>query len=115
MSLRIDSFEDVTIVRFLDKNYLDESKIQKIGDELMGTVQGDAKVVLDFSGVAFISVALIGKLVLFRKKMQGANGRFVLLNVGPSIMEVFRITRLSQVFKFRDKELEAITFLNAPP
>ena len=57
--------------------------------------------VLDFHGVESISSKALAALLKMGElaKVRGAFGRLRLRNVHPDIAEVFRITRLDQVFQ----------------
>lgn len=102
--------QGVLVVGFTDAKILDEAKIQQIGKELMELVPQatNSKLVLDFSGVSFMSSAMIGKLVLLHKKCKSSDVTMKVCNISDNVMEVFKITRLHKVFdihKDRDKAL----------
>ena len=55
---------------------------------------------IDLSEVQVISSAALAKLIDLKKKLNVAKGRLVFRRVTPSVMDVFRITRLDRVFDF---------------
>ncbi len=57
------------------------------------------RLLVDFRGVQFMSSAMIGKLVLLNKaaKQQSLDLRFA--NISPNVLEVFKITRLHELFR----------------
>ena len=107
-SLKSQEEEDVLIVNFTDAKILDEARIQQIGSELMEMVaaaETSKKLLVDFSGVQFMSSAMIGKLVLLNKKSKAGSIDLKFCSISPNVLEVFKITRLNKVFKIvADKE-----------
>ena len=101
---------DVTVVKFLDKKILDEAGIQELGAELFGLVelQNRRSVLLNFSGVEFLSSAALGKLITLDRKVKAAKGRLKMSDIRPEILEIFQITKLNKVFDIRKDEAEAL-------
>jgi anti-sigma B factor antagonist len=101
---------DVTVVKFTDRKILDEQNIQIIGDQLFSLVDelGRRKLLLNFGNVEYLSSAALGKLVALNRKVQAAAGRLVLCSIDPQIYEVFKITKLNQLFAIYDEEYEAL-------
>jgi anti-sigma B factor antagonist len=106
----VSKIGDVSIVRFLDKKILDEASILELGTELFGLVEQDNRksLLLNFSGVEFLSSAALGKLITLDRKVKTAKGRLKMSNIRPEILEVFQITKLNKVFDIRGDEAEAI-------
>ena len=101
---------DVTVVKFIDKKILDEASIQELGVELFGLVEqlNRKSILLNFTGVEFLSSAALGKLITLDRKVKSAKGRLKMCNIKPEILEVFQITKLNRVFDIRAGEAEAI-------
>jgi anti-sigma B factor antagonist len=101
---------DVTVVKFIDKKILDEASIQELGVELFGLVEqlNRKSILLNFTGVEFLSSAALGKLITLDRKVKAAKGRMKMCNIRPEIFEVFQITKLNKVFDIRKEEAEAI-------
>jgi len=101
---------DVTVVKFVDKKILDEAGIQELGLELFGLVEQDIRksILLNFTGVEFLSSAALGKLITLDRKVKSHKGRMKMSNIRPEILEVFQITKLNKVFDIRKEEAEAI-------
>ena len=106
-SLQLEEHDDVLVVKFTDAKILDDARIQQIGKELLD-MTGQApsgKVVLNFQGVAFMSSAMIGKLVLLNKKCKSTKIDLKLCDISPNVNEVFKIMRLNKVFEiYKDQE-----------
>ena len=101
---------DVTVVKFIDKKILDEASIQELGLELFGLIEqlNRKSILLNFTGVEFLSSAALGKLITLDRKIKAAKGRLKMCNIRPEIFEVFQITKLNKVFDIRKEEAEAI-------
>jgi anti-anti-sigma factor len=56
------------------------------------------RLVLDLSHVRYVSSDALAKLINFKKKLVGVKGELKIENLQPDLLEVFRITRLDQVF-----------------
>jgi anti-sigma B factor antagonist len=104
--LEVEDIGDVTVVKFVDRRILDEQNIQIIGDQLFGLVDevGRRKLLLNFGNVEFLSSAALGKFITLQKKLQAANGRLILCNIDPDILEVFEITKLDKFFTITKDE-----------
>jgi anti-anti-sigma factor len=98
-------FKDNTlIVRFRDAKILDEPKVREISKALTACLARvkNKKMLLNFDGVRFMSSDMISRLVLFNKKCRVYSVDLQLCNVPQNVLEVFRITRLDQIFRFYD-------------
>jgi len=61
-------------------------------------VRPGVRLVIDFRDVQKLSGSILGELINLKKKL-GRKRRLVLQHVHPDVLEVFRITRLDQVFE----------------
>jgi anti-sigma B factor antagonist len=109
-SLEMREEENVLVVGFTKAKILDETTIEQIGKELNEAVQKapDAKIVLNFNGVSFMSSAMIGKLVSFNNACKTSDVKLKLCAISDNVMEVFKITRLNKVFDIYKSEDKAI-------
>ena len=110
-SLRTQETDDVLIVNFNDSKILDEVKIQKIGTELMEAANNAGKtkrLLVNFSGVGFMSSAMIGKLVLLNKKCKTDGIALKLSDISGNVSEVFKIMKLNKVFDIYKTEEKAL-------
>lgn len=99
-ALRSEEVEGVLVVSFTDAKLLEETKIQQVGGELleMVTRAQNNRLVLNFSGVTFMSSAMIGKLVLLNKKCKTDGVDLKFCEISSNVMDVFKITKLNKVF-----------------
>jgi anti-sigma B factor antagonist len=101
---------DVLVVYFNDAKILDESKINQIHTELCEMVSKaeSQKLLLNFQNVAFMSSAMIGKLILVYKKCKTDQVDLKFSNISPNIMEVFKIMKLNKMFEMHEDEGKAL-------
>jgi anti-sigma B factor antagonist len=108
--LRLETIDGVTVVSFVDTKIVTEENIQEVGDQLYSLVEkeGHKKLLLNFGNVQYLSSAALGKLINLKKKVGVVKGALKLCCIHPDLLEVFRITRLDQVFEIYDEEQEAL-------
>jgi anti-sigma B factor antagonist len=108
--LDVSEVGDVTVVRFRDPKIIEDLNIQELGSEMFRLVEEEQrrKLLLNFSGVDFLSSAALGKLITLDKKVKAHAGQLKLSNIRPEIFEVFQITKLTRLFDIRDDEAGAL-------
>jgi anti-sigma B factor antagonist len=108
--LRIQKQNDVAVVSFVTSRILDQSNVQQLGEEFDDLVDEHHldKIVVNFEGVAYMSSAVMGKLVSLLKKTQAAGGRLKLCGIEESIYEIFEIMRFDKMFDIAKSEDEAV-------
>ncbi len=110
-SLRTQETDGVLVVYFTETKILDESKIQKIGTELIAAADkaaADKRLLLNFTGVGFMSSAMIGKLVLLNKKCKTDDIALKLCGIAGNVSEVFKIMKLNKIFQIYKTEEKAL-------
>lgn len=109
--LRTQETDEALVVSFTDSKILDEARIQSIGAELIDAAERAAankRLVVNFDGVAFMSSAMIGKLVLLNKKCKTDGIALKLCEIAGNVQEVFKIMRLNKVFDIYKTEEKAL-------
>jgi anti-sigma B factor antagonist len=106
---------DVSVVRFRDKKIMEDPSIQEIGRELFDLVERDnrKKVLLDFSGVSFMSSAALGKLVTLFKKSHSNGSDLKLCGIRAEVIDIFSVTRLDRLFDIRANESDGLVAFEA--
>jgi anti-sigma B factor antagonist len=66
------------------------------------SLEGQGRVVLDLSQVAFIDSSGLGAVVAVRKAL-GAERPLELLGLTPTVQKVFRLTRMDSIFTIHDR------------
>ena len=106
MALRFRETPDRIIVYFSDAKITDEDQIQETKQSLHEISQHAAdlarKLSIDFSGVQFMSSAMLGELVLIKDFAKKNSLDLRLTNLSPELLEVFNILRLNRIFRFDD-------------
>lgn len=108
--LEVAEVGEITIVRFTDRKILDAAAIEELGGELFALVENDNRknLLLNFTGVEFLSSAALNKLIILDKKIKANGGRLKMCHLRPEIAEIFAITRLDKLFDIRDNEQTAL-------
>ncbi len=114
--ISIQYVEDATIVTFVDEKILEEMDIQSLQTSIMSVVEEAERInlILDFSNVQFLSSAVLGLLMRISKKVYERGGQLKLCNISPRIYEIFKITRLNQIFDIHEDVDRAIESLLSP-
>jgi anti-sigma B factor antagonist len=100
----------VIVIRFGEHRILDELVIKKFGEELLHVADRPEchDLLLNFTGVVGLSSAMLGIMLMLRKKMSQKPGKLKLCQVGPEIMDIFHATKLGQLFEILDSEQQAV-------
>lgn len=108
--MTIEEVGGVKIVTLADQRILDELSIAKIGKQLNDLVAQNPqiKMVLDFVNVTNMSSSALGMLITLHKRVRESNGHLRLCNIQPTIQEVFKITRLDEIFHICASKGEAL-------
>src|SRR4030088_3317738 len=96
--LNIVERQDVVMVTFNNVKILDEGVIRQIGGEfekLTTEAAAERKLLLNFDRVTFMSSAMIGQIMKLYKKAKADGIALKLCSIDPTILEVFKITRLA--------------------
>lgn len=104
----LSTIDDVSVIRLLDANLNSTANIQQIGDGLLELVEENAKILVDFSNVKFLSSAMLGKLVDLHKRVEAASGALKLCNIHGDLSVVFTMTKLDQLLDIQDSEADAL-------
>jgi anti-sigma B factor antagonist len=109
-NLEVAQTGDVTVVKFTEREYLDDEQIQILGQQLGNLVEhfGRRHMVLNLAAVERVSTALISRLVVLHKKVKAAGGRMALCHVQPNLREVLEVLRLPLLFPIYAAEEEAL-------
>lgn len=107
--LEVTEDGDVVRVRFLERNILEESNIQQIGEHLIRLVDQATppKLLINFDQVEHLSSAALGTLITINNRVRQKGGQLRLSNIDPQIYEVFVITKLNKLFQIYDDAEEA--------
>jgi len=101
MECKVREIANVSLIQVLGR--IDHTTAKAFEDALSPHMAGctgeDKKLLLDFSGVTFISSAGLRVLMIAAKRCRKQNGKMVLAALQPVIQEVFQISRFDTVFE----------------
>lgn len=108
--LRIERNADALVVHFLDQRIHADDAITSLGTEVYAVADRPdcRKLILNLSDVEFLSSAMLGKLVIVKRKMSEKNGVLRLCEMCPNIRLIFKLTCLDQILDIRETEADAI-------
>ena len=115
--LIVQSYDGIVLVQITKDRLLDPPVIAAISSELTALLDRHAKpsVVLDMSQVAYISSAMVGKLIAFYKGVVGAKGRLAIGGVKSDLMPLFKITQIDRLIRFYPDAQAAILEFKRKP
>ena len=64
--------------------------------------------IMDFQDITYLNSIGVGAIAAALKKVKKFQGNIKLINVSPSVQELFEMTRLTKVFEIFDSEEDAI-------
>lgn len=113
--ISVDYTENATIITFTSDKILEETDIQLLQESIMSVIeQSDRiKLILDFGNVRFLSSAVLGLLIRISKKVYECDGQLRLCRIDPKIYEIFKITRLAEIFDTHKDLTDAVESLRA--
>ncbi len=112
--IEVEYVQHAAIATLTDEKILDESDIRGLEESIMPLLETSTSVnlVLDFSNVKFLSSAVLGLLIRISRKIYESEGQLKLCGIKPKIQEIFRITRLEQVFDIDADRYDAVRSLD---
>ncbi|MCK9399288.1 MAG: STAS domain-containing protein [Bacteroidales bacterium] len=104
MNVQVESSKDYTIVSV--EGRIDSTNASEFEKPMMGVIErGCTKIILDCSGLNYISSSGLRVFLIVQKKMIAVKGQFSLCNLQPGIKEIFDISGFSSIFSvFPDKK-----------
>lgn len=74
--------------------------------------QGNRKFLLNLSKVDFIDSSGLGAIISILKTLETNKGSLAICEIKEQVLNLFRLTRMNQVFKIIQNEKEGLDFLN---
>jgi anti-sigma B factor antagonist len=115
--LEVGKNGDLIVVRLGKHPVLDELTANKINDELLRVADRPDchRLLLDFSGVACLSSAMLAKLVMLHRKMEPKGEKLGLCGITSHLRSVFATTRLDRLFDITDNKADAAKAVRPRP
>jgi anti-anti-sigma factor len=104
MNVQVESSKEYTIVSV--EGRIDTTNANGFEKPMMEVIEGGCtKIILDCSGLNYISSSGLRVFLIVQKKMIAVKGQFSLCNLQPGIKEIFDISGFSSIFSILpDKE-----------
>ncbi len=103
--------DNYTVVEFTTASLMNPSELERVATDLYRLVdEEDCRyMLLDFGQVKYLSSQAIGIVLTMHKKLSKLKKTsFVLCGVGPSLMQLLKITRLDKVLRITDSQSEGV-------
>lgn len=107
----VQKIEKYTVIEFRTNSLMNPSELESIATDLYKLVDEEDRryIVLDFENVKYLSSQAIGIVLTLHKKLsQLKKSSFVLCGVGPTLMQLLKITRLDRVLQLKPSQQEAV-------
>ena len=112
MRLESVKYGKVMVVRVLESR-MDIRDVDDFKAAMAGYIgKGSKLIALDLSGVDFIDSSALGAIVS-SLKLLGGEGDLVISGATPTVLSLFKLTRIDRVFTLVDTEEDALRTLNA--
>jgi anti-sigma B factor antagonist len=113
--MKVVQVDGITVVVLADQKILDEVSIAKIGNDLgkLITPGSKPKIIINFENVTNMSSSALGMLITLHKRVREAGGQLRLCNIQPTISEVFKITRLDEIFQICRDQNQAMVSIGS--
>lgn len=99
----------VTVLAVSGEITLNSGGGQAIRDRIAALLgEGRRQVVLELGGVTYVDSAGLGQLVQVQLTMSGQGGVLKLANVGPRLLQLLTVAKLTRIFVFYGTEAEAV-------
>lgn len=111
----LSEHDDVVVAKFGIAQINDEENIEELGHELFTVVdQYDFhKVVLDLSGVQYVTSSVVGKIITLHRKLHRISGQLVLCNLTKGVEDVLSASRMLSYFAHAATTQDAIDLLKS--
>ena len=101
---------NAVVATLTSEKILEDQDIRDLEEALMPLIaQAETKnLVIDFSNVKFLTSSALGLLIRVSKRISESSGNLRLCSIDPRILEIFRITRLDNVFDIQPDTESAV-------
>jgi anti-anti-sigma factor len=104
--------DDVVLLSVLPDRTAERADIERLAESLVRSCHV-LRVVIDLSGLEFISSAMIAELLALRKRVLAAKGRLVLCGLSPYVQTIFSSTQIERLFEIVDAVTDAVSTFNS--
>ena len=108
--IHIDHEGPVTIIEMAGE--LDSLSASDAQDQILPRIERNCKILLEMSGVKYMSSAGLRILLLLYRRIQDNTGDVVIAGLGDEVREVMEITGFLDFFKTVDQRNDGVRLLN---
>ena len=110
MQIKEEKQGDVMIVTIDD--HLDTAAAPAFEQRLLGLIDGgERKVLIDCGPLQYVNSAGLKVFLLAAKKLEQANGQFIICSLGPSVMMIFEMIGFTRIMKIVPTREEGLRIL----
>ena len=107
MQIKEEKQGDVMIVTIDD--HLDTASAPAFEQRLLGLIDGgERKVLIDCGPLQYVNSAGLKVFLLSAKKLEQANGQFIICSLGPSVMMIFEMIGFTRIMKIAPNREDAL-------
>jgi stage II sporulation protein AA (anti-sigma F factor antagonist) len=112
-SVQVGLENDIFVAEFWDCLRLDPAPVQELRKQFDEHLRhgGRPDIVVDLLGVGFAGSAALGGFVALQRTSRAKGGRMVFCNVDPTVLEVFRVSKLESLYTFSADRASAFASL----
>ncbi len=116
-SVEVGLVGGILVAEFWDCLRLDPVPVQGLRKEFESHLQsgGRPDLVVDLLGVGFAGSAALGGFVAIQRLSRAKGGRMVFCNTDPTVYEVFRVSKLVNLYTFAPDRSAALAALEIDP
>lgn len=114
--MHLEQRSGIPTLTFSHADLIDSETIEKIGDRLMEVVEQheDDRLLVDLSGVNFMSSLMIGKLVLLKNRCKANGIELKFCHLSDALHEVFQLLHLYKLIDVYPAESDAMQAFGRP-
>ena len=108
--LEVEQIGDVTVVTFNGSEFLDETTIQLIAEQLscLALKFNCPQLVLNVAAVKKLSTMMLGHFLALNRQVRATGGRLALCRLHPQLREAFDMLHLQQLIPIYAEEQDAL-------
>jgi anti-sigma B factor antagonist len=110
MEIELEVVEEITIATLFGE--LDGRTAPLVQDKLLSLPRPNGKLLLDMSGVTYISSAGLRALLMLYRQMTGQDGQVALVGLTENIKDIMTVTGFLEFFAAYDTAAEGMAALN---
>lgn len=107
MNITVSKNDNISVVQI--EGRLDTTNYSELETQLSALLEkNEVNILLDLSGLEYVSSSGLRIFLMFLKKIKAANGRFMLSGMSKDILEVFEISGFVNIFEIFENQDAAL-------